>query len=68
MGKIVAARFWNCEFCDTVRYSYEDIVRHLKIEHDIDVKSPLSNAGLGGDNLMVSDLVIPEKLMSIAEV
>lgn len=66
MGRIVAARFWCCEFCDNVGfYSKDDVIGHLSSVHGIDCNSPDANMGQCGDNLIVSDLVVPESLRSI---
>lgn len=63
MTKIVAARFWCCEVCDAHCYEYKNIVTHLKKIHGIDVNSKQANAGTVGDNLVVSDLAVPEDVM-----
>ena len=62
MSKIVAAHFWNCEFCPLVLYDKGEMVQHLKEKHAIDVNSPAANSGMVGDNLIVSDLVVPKHL------
>lgn len=62
MSTIVCCHIWDCEFCDTQLYDKAEMIRHLKEKHDVDVDSPRANSGMIGDNLIVSDLVIPEGL------
>ena|SRR5271157_5940764 len=59
MSEIVCCHVWDCKFCDTQYYKKEDMIEHLKEKHRVDVKSPLANSGMAGDNLTVSSDVIP---------
>ncbi len=59
MSQIVAAHTWSCEVCSYTLYDKNEMVKHLKAKHGIDVSSPLANSGMAGDNLIVSDCVIP---------
>lgn len=54
MTKLVASRFWNCEFCDFKSYEQKDVLDHLKKKHEIDVFSQNSNWGRAGDNIFVA--------------
>ena len=67
MSKIVAARFWVCEICNLPLYEYHDMEKHLLEVHGVDCNSTKANAGLAGDNLIVSDLAIPSKVKSMLE-
>jgi len=51
-----------CEYCNYSVYDMNDMFEHLKEKHKIDVLSSDSNWGLAGDNLIVSDLVVPVEL------
>ena len=62
MSLIVCCHVWDCEFCDTQYYSKKDMIEHLKEKHEVDVESPRANGGMCGDNLIVSDDVIPDGL------
>ena len=66
MSKIVAAHVWVCEFCNINLYinlyDKNDMTSHLLEVHQIDVNTPLANSGMMGDNLVVSDLVVPKEL------
>ncbi len=56
------ARFWCCEFCRYQLYDKDEMIKHLKDSHCIDVYDTRANHGFAAENLIVSDAVIPENL------
>ena len=62
MNKIVCTHYWVCSFCYLPLYNKDEMIKHLLDTHKIDVGSPLADVNMIGDNLVVSDLIIPKVL------
>ncbi len=57
MTRIVAARLWVCELCNTGRYEQKDILDHLAKDHHINP----ANIDQAADNLMQAETFTAER-------
>lgn len=62
MSEVIAARYWECEYCDFKRHNVQEVLKHLTEQHNINHEYKDANTGQVGDLIITSSLVVPEKL------
>jgi hypothetical protein len=64
MSEVIAARYWECEYCKFKRHNLEEVLEHLVNVHRVNHRYKEANTAKIGDLIITSSLVVPKILQN----